>query len=130
MNIISRWWKSLKVLAREALDEIPPIDVLWRERKAYANALRVLGDEVARMEPEQIADIEYVRYAARIVQFVAGTSLKGADKATLVIERVRAAWRGVGIADTVFDTWWESIGRPFLDAYCAEAKAADAWVKP
>ena len=50
------------------------------------------------------------------------------DKLIEVQTAVRAAWSTVGIADVVFDTWWETMARPFIDAYVREVKAADAWV--
>lgn len=125
---IKGWVSSAKAKIRARLKKLPPIDVLWRERRAYAQALLVLGDKAAALEPEQIADLEYVRMAVRAAQFAATAS--GNDKLIEVQTAVRAAWSTVGIADTVFDTWWETMARPFIDAYVREVKAADAWVPP
>ena len=125
---IKGWVSSARQKIRAKLSRLPPIEVLWRERRAYAAALLVLGDKAAKLEPEQIADLEYVRLAVRAAQFAATAT--GNEKLAEVQAAVRAAWSTVGIADAVFDSWWETMARPFLDAYVREVKAADAWVPP
>jgi len=125
---VKGWVSSAKAKIRAKLKKLPPIEVLWRERRAYAQALMVLGDKAAALEPEQIADLEYVRLAVRAAQFAAQAS--GSDKLIEVQAAVRAAWSTVGIADVVFDSWWETMARPFIDAYVSAVKANDAWVPP
>lgn len=125
---VKGWVSGAKAKIRAKLKKLPPLDVIWRERRAYALALLVLGDKVKALEPEQIADLEYVRLAVRAAQFAATAS--GNDKLIEVQAAVRAAWSAVGVADTVFDTWWEAMARPFIDAYVREVKAANAWVPP
>ena len=127
---IMGWWKSAVTRAREALDRLPPIDVLWRERRAYASALIALGDKAAALEPEALADLDLVRYAARAIEFAAGSEIRGADKAQLVLDQVRKAWGVAGIADSVFDSWWAEIARPFLDAYVRQVNDNEAWIPP
>ncbi len=122
------WFGGVRAKIRKALGKLPPLEVVWRERRAYAAALLALGDKAQALEPEQIADLEYVRLAARAAQFVADAS--GEEKLQEVVSTLRAAWGAVGIADRVFDTWWIDYGRPFLDAYVREVKAADAWIPP
>lgn len=125
---IKGWVSSAKARIRAKLKKLPPIEVLWRERRAYAAALLVLGDKAAKLEPEQLADLDYVRLAVRAAQFAADAT--GNEKLAEVRLAVRAAWGAVGIADAVFDSWWETMARPFIDAYVREVKAADAWVAP
>ena len=127
-EMVKGWVSSAKAKIRAKLKKLPPIEVLWRERRAYAAALLVLGDKAKALEPEQIADLEYVRMAVRAAQFAAQAS--GNEKLIEVQLAVRAAWNTVGIADVVFDTWWDTMARPFIDAYVREVKAADAWVAP
>lgn len=129
MNIFKRMWASIKDKVRAALDEMPPIDELIRERRVYTRALVVLGDRVSAWEPDDVHLLEYVTWAARIAQFASGGKLKGLEKLDLVLDRVLAEWRRVGKADDQFDKWWNGIARPMLDAYAAEAKAGDAWVR-
>lgn len=122
------WFGGVRATIRAALGKLPPLEVVWRERRAYAAALLALGDKTAALEPEQIADLEYVRLAARAAQFAADAT--GQEKLQEVVSTLRAAWGAVGIADRVFDNWWIDYGRPFLDAYVREVKAADAWIPP
>lgn len=125
---IRDWFGNVKSKIRAKLKKLPPIEVMWRERRAYAQALLVLGDKAAALEPEQVADLEYVRMAVRAAQFAAQAS--GNDKLIEVQAAVRSAWGAVGIADTVFDSWWETMARPFIDAYVREVKSANAWIPP
>ena len=122
------WFGGVRATIRAAPGQLPPLEVVWRERRAYAAALLALGDKTAALEPEQIADLEYVRLAARAAQFAADAT--GQEKLQEVVSTLRAAWGAVGIADRVFDNWWIDYGRPFLDAYAREVKAADAWIPP
>lgn len=125
---VSGWLSTAKQKIRAKLKKLPPIDLVWRERRAYAKALLVLGDKAAALEPEQLADLDYVRLAVRGAQFAAAAT--GNEKLIEVQAAVRAAWGSVGIADTIFDTWWETMARPFVDAYVREVKLADAWLPP
>ena len=129
MNIFKRMWASIKDKVRAALDRLPPIDEMIRERRVYARALVVLGDRVSAFEPDSVHLLEYVALAARIAQFASGGKLAGLEKLDLVLERVRAEWKRVGKADDQFDAWWAGLARPMLDGYAAEAKATDGWVK-
>lgn len=129
MNIIKRMWASIKDKVRAALDKMPPIDQIIAERRVYARALVAVGDRVSAFEPDDVHLLEYVTWAARIAQFASGGKLKGLEKLDLVLDRVLAEWRRVGKADDQFDKWWNGIARPMLDAYAAEAKASDGWVK-
>lgn len=129
MNIFKRMWASIKDKVRAALDEMPPIDQIIAERRVYARALVAVGDRVSAFEPDDVHLLEYVTWAARIAQFASGGKLKGLEKLDLVLDRVLAEWRRVGKADDQFDKWWNGIARPMLDAYAAEAKAGDAWVR-
>lgn len=129
MNIFKRMWASIKDKVRAALDEMPPIDQIIAERRVYARALVAVGDRVSAFEPDDVHLLEYVTWAARIAQFASGGKLKGLEKLDLVLDRVLAEWRRVGKADDQFDAWWSALARPMLDAYAAEAKAGDAWVR-
>ena len=129
MNIFKRMWASIKDKVRAALDEMPPIDQIIAERRVYARALVAVGDRVSAFEPDEVHLLEYVALCARVAQYVAGGKLKGLEKLDLVLDRVLAEWRRVGKADDQFDKWWNGIARPMLDAYAAEAKAGDAWVR-
>lgn len=124
------WWRGVRAKVRTALEKLPPIDVIWAERRVAAAALKQLGDRVSAWEPDDVAALEYVAMAARIAQFSSGGKLKGAEKRALVIERVRKAWAQVGRLDDQFDLWWNGLAGPWLDAYADGAKAADAWVPP
>lgn len=127
MNIFKRMWASIKDKVRDALDRLPPIDELIKERRVYARALVALGDRVSAWDPGDVHLLEYVALAARVAQF-AGVNLKGLEKLDLVLERVRVEWKRVGRADDQFDKWWSALARPMLDAYATEAKS-EGWVK-
>lgn len=129
MNVFKRIWSSIKDKVRHALSELPTIDEIIAERKVYARALVIVGDRVSAFEPDEVEALAYVTIAARMTQFVAGR-LAGAEKATLVIEQVRAQWVRLGKADDRFDKWWVGLARPMLDAYAGEAKASGMWVRP
>lgn len=126
---IRTWFKSVRAKLRDALSAgLPALEDAWANRRVLAAALRRFGDRVAALEPEKIADLEYVAAAARIAQ---ASGLGNQEKREAVIEAVRKAWAAVGIADAVFDSWWEEWGDPFLSQFCDEAKGhgLPGWVK-
>lgn len=126
---IRSWFKSVRARLRDALAAgLPALEDAWANRRVLAAALRRLGDRVAALEPEQIADLEYVAAAARIAQ---ASGLGNQEKREAVIEAVRRAWAAVGIADAAFDAWWQNLGDPFLAQFCDEAKdhGLAGWVK-
>lgn len=128
MGWLKQWFGDVRARIRTALGKLPPIDVLWRERRAYAIALRDLGDKAAKLEPEQLADLDYVRLAVRAAEFAADAT--GNEKLAEVRVAVRKAWGAVGIADAVFDSWWETMARPFIDSYVKALDDNEAWLPP
>ena len=126
---IAGWLSSAKAKIRAKLKKLPPMDVLFRERKAYIAALAAIGDRISAFEPEQVAQLDYVRMAIRFAQFAGGKKVPGLQKFAEVELAVRAAWVAANYADDKFDKWWADI-RPFVDTYVGEVKAAEAWVPP
>ena len=128
-EMLKGWVSSAKAKIRAKLKKLPPLEVLVREHKAYLAALAKIGDRISAFEPEQVAQLDYVRLAIRGAQFAAGKNVPGLQKFAEVEIAVRAAWIAANYADDKFDKWWADI-RPFIDTYVGEVKAADAWVAP
>lgn len=128
---IRDWFSDIKAAVRARLDKLPDLDEIMRERDVHARALAALGDRISAWEPGSIETmLRYVSLAARAAQFASGGKLKGAEKAELVIARVRRAWAKLSVADQHFDDWWADVGQPYLNSYADVAKAEGAWVPP
>lgn len=131
LTAIREWFSDVKAAVRARLDKLPDLDEILREREIHARAMAALGDRVSAWEPGSIdATLRYISIAARAAQFASGGKLKGAEKADLVIARVRKAWAKLSVVDQHFDDFWADVGRPYLNAYADTAKAQGAWVPP
>lgn len=130
LEAIKDFFTDVRSAIRAKLRKLPPIEVIWRERKAYLAAVGRIGDKVSAFEPEDLAKLDYVRFAVRAAQFAAGKKLPGLAKLAEVEAAVRIAWAAAKYADDKFDTFWSDVARPFIDSYVAEVKANDAWVPP
>lgn len=119
---IRTWFRGVVARVRAKLAELPTLEEAWSQRRVIAAALRKLGDRVAALEPEQIAELEWVARAAQLAQIASERKLGNAEKREQVLAAVRMAWTAAGIADRVFDSWWAEWGDPFLAQFCDEAK--------
>ena len=124
------WFRSLRQRVRDELASLPSLEEVWAERAAFAAAAKSLGDSISSWEPHQFANLEYVRTAARLVEYVAGKNIPGLEKAEMVIERLKKVWPAVEWGDEQFDVWWAKYGRPFLDSYVNEVQKRGVWLKP
>lgn len=127
MGAIKDFFSTVKARIKARLSKLPPPDQLWRERRVYMRALLVFGDKVAKWEPSDFANLDYIRFAVRAAE-LAGAS--GATKYASVYEAAKVAFRAVEIGDTMFDTFWETMGHPFLESYVKEANEAKTWIPP
>lgn len=130
LEAIKDFFTDIRAAVRTKLRKLPPIEVIWREREAYLAALGRIGDKVSALEPEDLAKLDYVRFAVRAAQFAAGKKLPGLAKLAEVEAAVKVAWIAAKYADDQFDKFWLGTARPFIDAYVAEVKANDAWTPP
>lgn len=127
---IRDWFSSVKAKVKAKLKQLPSLEQIIRERKIYARALVLVGDRVSAFEPDEVHILEYVMLAARAAQFASGGKLSGMEKLSLVLDEAREQWKRLGRLDEKFDQYWNGLARPALDAYAAEAKAANAWIPP
>lgn len=124
---LKTWFKSkyqkIRDKIRAKLKDLPSLEDIIKERHVYMAALLALGDKASAMEPEDLAQLDYVRQAIQVAEFTADATelIPGLDKLDDVRDAVKLAWRGAGKLDDKFDDWWAKT-RPFIDAYVRRAR--------
>lgn len=124
---IRKFFGNIKSHIKAQLKRLPPPDVLWLERRVYLAALKRLGDRVEKFEPEDLWLLEQISKSARIAEFAASAAGLGPEKAAAVREYIQDAWKMLGRADDLYDTYWNNVAAPFLEGY-VDGSNKNGWV--
>jgi hypothetical protein len=86
---------------------------------AWAETLKEFGDLVARWEPEDSVLLDATRQLADAADLFGPMidGVRGADKLSALVSKLRVVAAGVGMADESFDAFWRTKGRLILETY-------------